>query len=84
MFDSFKTRVSGTELEEFLGPAPLPGQSVKRPTKSPVKKRPPSKWKETHENLIAVLRAARGIQPPPDTVLEAPKPSGRCIRVLKV
>ena len=62
-FDSFKSRVSGTELEEFLGPAALPGQPIKKPPeRSPQKKpaRGPPKWKETHESLIAVLRAARG------------------------
>ncbi|KAK6629602.1 hypothetical protein RUM43_003419 [Polyplax serrata] len=71
VFDSFKNRVSGTELEEFLGPAPLPGQTAKRTAKSPVKKKGPSKWKETHENLIAVLRAARGVQPPPETMVSS-------------
>lgn len=76
VFDSFKNRVSGTELEEFLGPAPLPGQVPKRLAKSPVKKKSSSKWKETHENLIAVLRAARGVQPLPDTVAEATKHAG--------
>lgn len=68
--------MSGTELEEFLGPAPLPGQVPKRLAKSPVKKKSSSKWKETHENLIAVLRAARGVQPLPDTVAEATKHAG--------
>lgn len=63
--------MSGTELEEFLGPAPLPGQTAKRTAKSPVKKKGPSKWKETHENLIAVLRAARGVQPPPETMVSS-------------
>lgn len=65
VFDSFKNRVHGTELEEFLGPAPLPNQPVKKPERSPPKKHSDvnkPKWKETHEKLIAVLRTARGAE----------------------
>lgn len=86
VFDSFKCRVQGTELEQFLGPAPLPGQPVKMatplraaaPLKAPsrtssapqVPKVP--KWKQTHEALVATLRAARGEKvdvPPSSTTI---------------
>lgn len=59
VFNSFKSRVAGTELEEFLGPLPLASQPQKPQKPKPVPKKAP-KWRQTHEALVATLRAARG------------------------
>lgn len=59
-FDSFKQRVKGTDLAEFLPFSSLQKRaSVSEKTPSP--KKNSSRWKENHEAFVSAIRAARGI-----------------------
>ncbi|XP_034230305.1 uncharacterized protein LOC117639055 isoform X2 [Thrips palmi] len=61
-FDSFKQRVQGTDLAEFLPYSTLQKRpSVSEKTTSPLKAS--SHWKENHEAFVNAIRAARGEGP---------------------
>lgn len=59
-FDSFKQRVQGTDLAEFL-----PYSTLQRKTSVCEKALSPAKtsshWKENHEAFVNAIRAARGM-----------------------
>ncbi|XP_012287554.1 uncharacterized protein LOC105703612 isoform X2 [Orussus abietinus] len=54
-FDSAKQRIQGTELAEFL-----PKQEKKRPYHEDRTCKPSSSWKQTHDEFLRAIRAARG------------------------
>lgn len=54
-FDSAKQRIQGTELEEFL-----PKQENKRSYQDERIARSKSSWKQTHDEFLRAIRAARG------------------------
>lgn len=61
-FDSFKQRVQGTDLAEFLPYSTLQKKTpVSEKATSPMKKS--SHWKENHEAFVNAIRAARGEGP---------------------
>lgn len=61
-FDSFKQRVQGTDLAEFLPFATL--QKRIPVTEKPLSpKKVSSHWKENHEAFVSAIRAARGEEP---------------------
>ncbi|XP_026672830.1 uncharacterized protein LOC108629096 isoform X2 [Ceratina calcarata] len=53
-FDSAKQRIQGTELAEFL-----PRQGKKRHSPDGRSSKPKSSWKQTHDDLLRAVRAAR-------------------------
>ncbi|XP_074100135.1 uncharacterized protein LOC141528125 isoform X3 [Cotesia typhae] len=54
-FDSFKQRLQGTELEEYL-----PKVVTKRDVRPEDKFRNRNTWKQTHDEFLKTIRAARG------------------------
>ena len=54
-FDSAKQRIQGTELEEFL-----PKQENKRSYQEERIGKSKSTWKQTHDEFLRAIRAARG------------------------
>ncbi|XP_026281895.1 uro-adherence factor A isoform X2 [Frankliniella occidentalis] len=58
-FDSFKQRVQGTDLAEFL-PFSTVQKKVSSSDKAISPKIPSSRWKENHEAFVSAIRAARG------------------------
>ncbi|CAL7946937.1 unnamed protein product [Xylocopa violacea] len=53
-FDSAKQRIQGTELAEFL-----PRQEKKRHSSDDRSSKPKSTWKQTHDDFLQAIRAAR-------------------------
>ncbi|XP_076755928.1 uncharacterized protein LOC143426374 [Xylocopa sonorina] len=53
-FDSAKQRIQGTELAEFL-----PRQEKKRHSSGDRSSKPKSTWKQTHDDFLQAIRAAR-------------------------
>ncbi|KAK3927641.1 Zinc finger C2HC domain-containing protein 1A [Frankliniella fusca] len=58
-FDSFKQRVQGTDLAEFL-PFSTVQKKVPHSDKPISPKKASSRWKENHEAFVSAIRAARG------------------------
>ncbi|XP_057327084.1 probable serine/threonine-protein kinase nek3 isoform X6 [Microplitis mediator] len=55
-FDSFKQRLQGTELEEFLPKVITKGRDVRPEEKCGSR----NTWKQTHDEFLRTIRAARG------------------------
>lgn len=54
-FDSAKQRIQGTELAEFL-----PKHGKRRIFHEDKSSKPKSSWKQTHDEFLRAIRAARG------------------------
>ncbi|XP_046629126.1 uncharacterized protein LOC124309452 isoform X8 [Neodiprion virginianus] len=54
-FDSAKQRIQGTDLAEFL-----PKQGKRRPIHEDKSSKPKTTWKQTHDEFLRAIRAARG------------------------